>query len=1533
MLPILGFLWLAWVFFRVLNFTSLVFFLLGSLAISFVIKQMTDAITIHRRLYEITSIPRMDKSMLKEEVSPFEYGGPEWSQLTGYPEINQRVEKLWTIIKEDYIYSWFVPIVHDPDFKKFYNENIKVKGLAEILVSKLVDKDFYMASQNRNSADDRVPFPSPDKTKLHSRFIKSLDEKLFLISKTVVKFLSNNVDIVEFTSAKLLPMLLRHIQNYKRGNNMEALKRNSPVSKNSRSSLMFETSDDIYQHSHPAISVSENADGNSMLPSAQAEMKYWRHVLDTELLPLLLQDVPTSDTPIIKFIVREILTTCVLYPMIESLASPDYWNWTLDIVVGGLISEQMVVTRMREVLERKSSDMSLGLNGKSGGIGQKKKSQKGVPTFEQYLDMISSCSSADDGIMIRNRLLQEIEKIKSSMNDAQAQHQSKKFKSNMEFYVNRLYLAKKRLDKRITELGGILDDDPKSLMTAISHDSSTSIDNPTALAEQKIQTEEYRNPELAETEHQISEKFLYHILTNNPGLFYFKEFLRSLKMQRKKTQETKNIHSDCVGLLKFWISIHLMLREFCSEIHPDKNLTRLTRSQVTESRQSVAEISSWLVQNSGSIQASNLSKRAYEKIYQICAATGEFNLSQNSNHYKSSGLLYHVLGDIGAQVQQLLESLSVQYGSSTTQNQGQLATTFLGPVVQLLTVISQAQKLVFDHMLTNVLSEFMQTEYYFRYLGDGGMSAEMIDSFIMTNLLTSNESLTNKSQKDVETESLTVAEQTANRFPDTPSDQWAASSKKPITVGNGIADERLEIFSAPTESKQNEQESKTMVTNDENDDNVGGIDVEYRTEELHDDGERDAIESMAHEFQTIIEQTKDEGSSAENFAPFSDDDDDDTDDGFVTDEQGKVQISNETSSSSYSDDDDDDDDNNNSTNNNDDVSTLLSGPDLSPRSSLTQKPSSSNLDNNIHYQLGQQSPSSSQIDEPLQERSKLLISEELKTIKQKIERLNGQENLLDLMIEKIKSENVENKIIGRELKLMNKMKYQFQHERQTLDWKKSQLELQASDNLIWPGKTRLSIPSYSHVHEPSNVSTGGSAFNKSSFVVYLIEVDQQNVPNSAAVSWMIARRYSEFHTMNKRLKKRYPLIMNQPGFELPGKRYFHFTTLKAPLSTLGSQSSINSTNKQNMSLLDRKEHEFMEERRLALEVYLRNICNHEQIAQSLELRQFLCQERFLMEPSTGTQPSKPKNLVPKLVSQIPNIPLQAASSVKKLLFQSSASIIRPISHQIINPPKNKQTAWHSKRKSLSIFETNLKNQNHQMESNDQTTASSKSTPGTHVDTKKTQTTSNQHKSPSTETASSEQHPGEMKVAEGVVTQSANENPTSQQQLADTGANNNQIGITEYLCDIFLELFELKEKNNWLRKQAVLIILQQIFGGTIERHVTDAAKWLSGSEMICWYIDKLIEMLLQLQQAEHTTERTPTDKEQTKLNAYRKLHLYLPDVLGSMTGRGNAKRGSTRIFQLVQSEKMNKELLYRVVDSILEALVGAGAGAAGDGGGG
>jgi hypothetical protein len=51
-----------------------------------------------------------------------------------------------------------------------------------------------------------------------------------------------------------------------------------------------------------------------------------------------------------------------------------------------------------------------------------------------------------------------------------------------------------------------------------------------------------------------------------------------------------------------------------------------------------------------------------------------------------------------------------------------------------------------------------------------------------------------------------------------------------------------------------------------------------------------------------------------------------------------------------------------------------------------------------------------------------------------------------------------------------------------------------------------------------------------------------------------------------------------------------------------------------------------------------------------------------------------------------------------------------------------------------------------------------------------------------------------------------------------------------------ELFELKEKNNWLRRQAVVLFLQQLFGDTVERKSFEAIYSLFSSENTLYMLE-------------------------------------------------------------------------------------------------
>jgi len=141
-----------------------------------------------------------------------------------------------------------------------------------------------------------------------------------------------------------------------------------------------------------------------------------------------------------------------------------------------------------------------------------------------------------------------------------------------------------------------------------------------------------------------------------------------------------------------------------------------------------------------------------------------------------------------------------------------------------------------------------------------------------------------------------------------------------------------------------------------------------------------------------------------------------------------------------------------------------------------------------------------------------------------------------------------------------------------------------------------------------------------------------------------------------------------------------------------------------------------------------------------------------------------------------------------------------------------------------------------------------------------------------------------------------------------------------ICDLILAIFELDEKNHWLRKHAIVIILQQVLGGTIERKVKEAAmsqldedhliKYLSTFKNILWPGGKL---------KPPSAPRTAEEKARTKEEANAKLSALMPDLAANMIGRSNARRGARRMFSVMQNRRLNQHLVYTVLDEVFAAL--------------
>lgn len=118
-------------------------------------------------------------------------------------------------------------------------------------------------------------------------------------------------------------------------------------------------------------------------------------------------------------------------------------------------------------------------------------------------------------------------------------------------------------------------------------------------------------------------------------------------------------------------------------------------------------------------------------------------------------------------------------------------------------------------------------------------------------------------------------------------------------------------------------------------------------------------------------------------------------------------------------------------------------------------------------------------------------------------------------------------------------------------------------------------------------------------------------------------------------------------------------------------------------------------------------------------------------------------------------------------------------------------------------------------------------------------------------------------------------------------------FTAPICDLILAVFELDKKNNWLRRQAIVIILQQVLGDTIERYVLsypfynpsnpfssrkfrESMKSLTDESHFLTYINTLKDSLWPRGQLRPpSAPRTTEEKARTHDEASRKLSILLP----------------------------------------------------------
>lgn len=155
-----------------------------------------------------------------------------------------------------------------------------------------------------------------------------------------------------------------------------------------------------------------------------------------------------------------------------------------------------------------------------------------------------------------------------------------------------------------------------------------------------------------------------------------------------------------------------------------------------------------------------------------------------------------------------------------------------------------------------------------------------------------------------------------------------------------------------------------------------------------------------------------------------------------------------------------------------------------------------------------------------------------------------------------------------------------------------------------------------------------------------------------------------------------------------------------------------------------------------------------------------------------------------------------------------------------------------------------------------------------------------------------------------------------------------------ICDLFLEALELNKGNNWLRGRAVVVVLHQLLGGTIERKVRESAKSFVQDDSLLRYISLARDTIWPSTSGNSEDgndtrylrtfkPRTPSEKAKSRTEASVMLATLIPDLAANVVGRANAQAAARRVFATMNNERLNTHLAFTILDEIVLVLFGSG----------
>lgn len=213
------------------------------------------------------------------------------------------------------------------------------------------------------------------------------------------------------------------------------------------------------------------------------------------------------------------------------------------------------------------------------------------------------------------------------------------------------------------------------------------------------------------------------------------------------------------------------------------------------------------------------------------------------------------------------------------------------------------------------------------------------------------------------------------------------------------------------------------------------------------------------------------------------------------------------------------------------------------------------------------------------------LAEAITILTNDIDRLVAQEAVVESLTRKAELTNN-----TAELRILKKSKASLQREIRRKELQRQQYVVQESDNSLY-GRSTIKIKAIQV----------GKEDDGREFALYAIEVQRDAGEQMPAASWIVSRRYSEFHELHQKLRSSYPSVRN---LDFPRRR-----------------------------MVMKFQSEFLRKRRAALETYLRELLLLPEVCRSRELRAFLSQSVIAQSQDIMDRQDK-KDMITRLYDSV-----------------------------------------------------------------------------------------------------------------------------------------------------------------------------------------------------------------------------------------------------------------------------------------------------------